>query len=81
MYKPTTNLWQPTLPTFLKFSVLGAALASLGLTGCSSTHNANQTAKASRLDLNIWMAAVWMDWKIYFPQQICVQLRVTVYRF
>ncbi len=49
MYKPTTNLWQPTLPTFLKFSVLGAALASLGLTGCSSTHNANQTAKSKQV--------------------------------
>lgn len=49
MYKPTAILWQPTLPTFLKFSVLGTALASLGLTGCSSTQSATQTAKSKQV--------------------------------
>ncbi|MCO8090136.1 LysM peptidoglycan-binding domain-containing protein [Acinetobacter pseudolwoffii] len=49
MYKPTAILWQPTLPAFLKFSVLGTALASLGLTGCSSTQSATQTAKSKQV--------------------------------
>ena len=49
MYKPTAILWQPTLPTFLKFSVLGTALASLGLTGCSSTQSATQTATSKQV--------------------------------
>ena len=49
MYKPTAILWQPTLPTFLKFSVLGTALASLGLTGCSSTQSATQTAASKQV--------------------------------
>ncbi len=34
MYKPTAILWQPTLPNFLKITVLGSALAALGLSGC-----------------------------------------------
>lgn len=49
MYKPTAILWQPTLPTFLKFSVLGTALASLGLTGCSSTQSATQKASSKQV--------------------------------
>ncbi len=49
MYKPTAIVWQPLLPTFLKISVLGAALASLGLTGCSSTPSASQTSKSKQL--------------------------------
>mgnify|MGYP002512011990 FL=1 len=49
MYKPTAILWQPTLPTFLKYSVLGTALASLGLTGCSSTQSATQTASSKQV--------------------------------
>lgn len=49
MYKPTAILWQPTLPTFLKFSVLGTALASLGLTGCSSTQSTSQTAASKQV--------------------------------
>ena len=53
MYKPTAILWQPALPAFLKFSVLGTALASLGLTGCSSTQSATQKRQASRLAHNI----------------------------
>ncbi len=40
MYKPTAFMWQPSLPSFLKVSVLGTALASLGLTGCSTTQSA-----------------------------------------
>ena len=49
MYKPTAILWQPTLPTFLKSSVLGTALASLGLTGCSSTQSTSQTAASKQV--------------------------------
>ena len=49
MYKPTAILWQPTLPTFLKYAVLGTALASLGLTGCSSTQSATQTASSKQV--------------------------------
>lgn len=40
MYKQTAFMWQPSLPSFLKVSVLGTALASLGLTGCSTTQSA-----------------------------------------
>ncbi|ATO18241.1 lytic transglycosylase [Acinetobacter sp. LoGeW2-3] len=40
MYKHTAFMWQPSLPSFLKVSVLGTALASLGLTGCSTTQSA-----------------------------------------
>ena len=49
MYKPTAILWQPALPAFLKFSVLGTALASLGLTGCSSTQSATQKASSKQV--------------------------------
>ncbi|ANF81426.1 lytic transglycosylase [Acinetobacter sp. NCu2D-2] len=48
MYKPTAMLWQPSLPSFIKISVLGAALASLGLTGCSSNPSASQTSKSKQ---------------------------------
>lgn len=46
MYKPTAILYQPSLPQFLKITVLGSALAALGLTGCSSSHNATQGSKS-----------------------------------
>lgn len=46
MYKPTAILYQPSLPQFLKLTVLGSALAALGLTGCSSSPNATQKSKS-----------------------------------
>mgnify|MGYP003466301110 FL=1 len=46
MYKPTAILYQPSLPQFLKITVLGSALAALGLTGCSSSPNATQKSKS-----------------------------------
>ena len=49
MYKQTAVLWQPSLPSFIKISVLGAALASLGLTGCSSTPSNSQAAKSKQV--------------------------------
>lgn len=50
MYKPTTRMWQPTLPSFLKITVLGSALAALGLmTGCSSTQGASKPLTSSQV--------------------------------
>ncbi|OTG69192.1 lytic transglycosylase [Acinetobacter sp. ANC 4470] len=46
MYKPTAILCQPALPKFLKITVLGSALAALGLTGCSSSQSATQGSKS-----------------------------------
>ena len=46
MYKPTAILYHPSLPQFLKITVLGSALAALGLTGCSSSPNATQKSKS-----------------------------------
>ena len=46
MYKPTAILWQPALPHFFKITVLGSALAALGLTGCSSGPSTTQGSKS-----------------------------------
>lgn len=46
MYKPTAILWQPLLPNFFKITVLGSALAALGLTGCSSSQSATHGSKS-----------------------------------
>ena len=46
MYKPIAILWQPLLPKFFKITVLGSALAALGLTGCSSSQSATQGSKS-----------------------------------
>ncbi|WP_425917678.1 LysM peptidoglycan-binding domain-containing protein [Acinetobacter sp. TSRC1-2] len=46
MYKPTAILGQPLLPKFFKITVLGSALAALGLTGCSSSQSATQGSKS-----------------------------------
>ncbi|WP_407307643.1 LysM peptidoglycan-binding domain-containing protein [Acinetobacter sp.] len=46
MYKPTAILWQPLLPSFFKITVLGSALAALGLTGCSSGQSAKHGSKS-----------------------------------
>lgn len=47
MYKPTAILLQPSFPHFLKITVLGSALAALGLTGCSSSQSATQSSKSN----------------------------------
>lgn len=47
MYKPTAILLQPSFPHFFKITVLGAALAALGLTGCSSSQSATQSSKSN----------------------------------
>ena len=50
MYKPSAIMWQPLIPSFLKITVLGSALATLGLTGCASSqtttpkNNSNTTS-------------------------------------
>ena len=46
MYKPTTIWCQPNLPTLFKITVLGTALATLGLTGCSSSSGATKASKS-----------------------------------
>ena len=47
MYKPTAILLQPSFPHFFKITVLGSALAALGLTGCSSSQSATQSSKSN----------------------------------
>lgn len=46
MYKPTTILLQPSFPNLFKITVLGSALAALGLTGCSSSPTGAQGSKS-----------------------------------
>jgi LysM repeat protein/soluble lytic murein transglycosylase-like protein len=45
MHSP--SVWQPSLPTMFKITVLGSALATLGLTGCASTQKTS-SAKATQ---------------------------------
>ena len=49
MYKPTTLWCQPSLPSLFKITVLGSALLTLGLTGCSSTPSASKAAKTQQV--------------------------------
>lgn len=37
------SVWQPALPTLFKITVLGSALATLGLAGCASTQSATSS--------------------------------------
>ncbi|WOE42543.1 lytic transglycosylase [Acinetobacter chinensis] len=47
MYKPTTLLWQPSVSALFKITVLGSAIAALGLTtGCTSSPGASKTSKS-----------------------------------
>lgn len=53
MYKPTTFLWQPSVPTLFKITVLGSALAALGLTtGCASSQSATKAAASKQVGSN-----------------------------
>lgn len=53
MYKPTTFLWQPSVPTLFKITVLGSALAALGLTtGCASSQSATKAASSKQVGSN-----------------------------
>ena len=46
MYKSTAILFQPSFPNFFKMTVLGSAVAALGLTGCSSNQSTTQGSKS-----------------------------------
>lgn len=46
MYKSTAILLPQSFPNFFKMTVLGSALAALGLTGCSSNQSAMQGSKS-----------------------------------
>ncbi|OTG75370.1 lytic transglycosylase [Acinetobacter sp. ANC 4169] len=61
MYKPTAILWQPTLPNFLKITVLGSALAALGLTGCSSSQSATHGSKSKMVGSSGYLDANSLD--------------------
>ena len=52
MYKSAAIFGQPMLPTLFKITVLGSALATLGLAGCSSTQSATQTSKSKQVGSN-----------------------------
>lgn len=61
MYKPTAILWQPTLPNFLKITVLGSALAALGLSGCSSSQSATHGSKSKMVGSSGYLDADSLD--------------------
>ena len=50
MHKPTATLWQFSLPTLFKMTILGSALATLGLTGCASTQSNSNKSSTAYLD-------------------------------
>lgn len=50
MYKPTTLVWQPTVPSIFKITAVGSALVALGLmTGCASSQSASGSSKSKQL--------------------------------
>ena len=50
MYKPTTQMWQPTVPSIFKITAVGSALVALGLmTGCASTQSTTGSSKSNQL--------------------------------
>ncbi len=61
MYKPTAILWQPTLPNFLKITVLGSALAALGLSGCSSSQSVTHGSKSKMVGSSGYLDADSLD--------------------
>ncbi|MFH7767423.1 LysM peptidoglycan-binding domain-containing protein [Acinetobacter sp. BSP-28] len=61
MYKPTAILWQPALPNFLKITVLGSALAALGLSGCSSSQSATHGSKSKMVGSSGYLDADSLD--------------------
>ncbi|RKG47775.1 LysM peptidoglycan-binding domain-containing protein [Acinetobacter cumulans] len=46
MYKPSKNWYELTLPALFKITVLGSALATLGLVGCASSTTATSAHKS-----------------------------------
>ncbi len=61
MYKPTINWCQPTLPGLFKITILGSALAALGLTGCSSSSSATQASKTKMVGSSGYLDANSLD--------------------
>ncbi|CAB1214500.1 LysM peptidoglycan-binding domain-containing protein [Acinetobacter bouvetii] len=61
MYKPTAILWQPSFPIFFKITVLGSALAALGLTGCSSSQSATHGSKSKMVGSSGYLDASSLD--------------------
>ena len=50
MYKPTTLMWQPTVPSIFKITAVGSALVALGLmTGCASSQSASGSSKSKQM--------------------------------
>lgn len=61
MYKPTKIWCQPTFPSLFKITVLGSALAALGLTGCSSSSSATQASKSKMVGSSGYLDANSLD--------------------
>ncbi|RZG64912.1 LysM peptidoglycan-binding domain-containing protein [Acinetobacter bouvetii] len=61
MYKPTTIWCQPTFPSLFKITVLGSALAALGLTGCSSTSSTTHASKSKMVGSSGYLDANSLD--------------------
>ena len=61
MYKPALIRCQPALPALFKITVLGSALAALGLTGCSSTSSATQASKSKMAGSSGYLDAGSLD--------------------
>ena len=61
MYKPTTIWCQPNFPSLFKITVLGSALAALGLTGCSSSSSATDASKSKMVGSSGYLDANSLD--------------------
>ena len=61
MYKSTMIRCQPALPALFKITVLGSALAALGLTGCSSSSSATQASKSKMVGSSGYLDASSLD--------------------
>ena len=62
MYKSTTKMWQPTLPSLFKISVLGSALVALGaMTGCSSNPSSKNLTTKQGLNSSGYLDADSLD--------------------
>lgn len=61
MYKPTTIWCQPNFPSLFKITVLGSALAALGLTGCSSSSSATSASKSKMVGSSGYLDANSLD--------------------
>ncbi|CAM4096137.1 LysM peptidoglycan-binding domain-containing protein [Acinetobacter pragensis] len=61
MYKPTKIWCQPNIPSLFKITVLGSALAALGLTGCSSSSSTTQASKSKMVGSSGYLDANSLD--------------------